>query len=102
MKYLKRAELTGNIQSPANISRIVWKKQNIEIDISEKKYSESHCNIGSTEAKLVIQRINIEDIGEYHLLVENESGRARSNILALKIKESTSTQFLTNVSIEIN
>ncbi|XP_056016367.1 titin-like [Ostrea edulis] len=87
VKYLKRAELTGNIQSPANISRIVWKKQNIEIDISEKKYSESHCNIGSTEAKLVIQRINIEDIGEYHLLVENESGRARSNILALKIKE---------------
>lgn len=90
MSYQKRTELTGIIHSPTIISQIVWRKQNINIDISGTKYSGSQCIVSEADAKLVINKIDSEDIGEYCLIVENGSGRARSNSVSLKIKESKS------------
>ncbi|XP_062606078.1 uncharacterized protein LOC134267884 [Saccostrea cucullata] len=85
VRYHKTAEITGTIKSPNEILHAAWKKESRNIDISTPKYRGSIDN--GTDAKLIIKKMDTDDVANYNLIVKNESGMTRSNAIYLRIKE---------------
>lgn len=64
--------LTATITSAVPVDTVIWQKEEMNIDITQEKYTQS--NVESNEVTLTITNLVTNDGGSYRVQVNNSAG----------------------------